>query len=51
VKKHKDHDPSQHSHRSREPFFARFLETQELAQAQGAKPDQTLKFPSDRDEI
>jgi hypothetical protein len=29
------------------PFFARFLETQELSQAQAGA---TLKYPSDRDE-
>lgn len=35
----------------KKPFFARFLEAQELAKAQGAKPDQTMKYPSDGDEI
>lgn len=35
----------------RKPFFVRFLEKQELERAQGAKPDQTMKAPSDNDEI
>jgi hypothetical protein len=35
----------------RKPFFVRFLEGQELERAQGAKPDQTMKYPSDGDEI
>lgn len=35
----------------RKPFFTRFLESQELKQVQGAKPDQTMKYPSDGDEI
>jgi hypothetical protein len=34
----------------RKPFFVRFLEKQELEQAQGAKPYVTLKYPSDDDE-
>jgi hypothetical protein len=33
--------------KTRKPFFARFLESQELAKVNGAG---TLKFPSDRDE-
>lgn len=32
------------------PFFARFLEKQELRGVGGGKPNQTLKFPSDNDE-
>jgi hypothetical protein len=32
----------------REPFFARFLENQELAHAAAGK---TLKYPSDNDEL
>jgi hypothetical protein len=35
----------------RKPFFARFLEAQELEQAAGGRGVfQTLKYPSDRDE-
>lgn len=34
---------------SRRPFFARFLESQELSQARGGKAV-TLKYPSDTDE-
>lgn len=33
-----------------QPFFARFLEDQEVAQASGACPCQTHKYPSDIDE-
>jgi Serine endopeptidase inhibitors len=32
---------------SKKPFFARFLESQELAKVDGSG---TLKYPSDRDE-
>ena len=32
------------------PFFARFLEKQELRRVAGCGPDHTLKFPSDNDE-
>jgi hypothetical protein len=32
------------------PFFARFLENQELRGVGGGGPDHTLKFPSDSDE-
>lgn len=36
---------------TRKPFFVRFLEKQELEQAQGARPPfHTLKYPSDDDE-
>ena len=41
----------QQQHTEKKSFFARFLEGQELAKVQGAKPDQTMKFPSDGDEI
>jgi hypothetical protein len=37
------------------PFFARYLEQQELlsvrTDVKAGKPDQTMKAPSDRDEI
>lgn len=40
---------------SRKPFFARFLEGQEAATVKtgvkSGKPEQTLKYPSDGDEI
>jgi hypothetical protein len=36
---------------TRKPFFARFLENQEMEQANGGRPPyQTLKYPSDNDE-
>lgn len=36
---------------SNRPYFARFLENQELARVGGGKDDvQTLKYPSDNDE-
>lgn len=35
----------------RNPFFVRFLESQDMEKVQGAKPDQTMKYPSDGDEI
>ena len=34
----------------KKPYFVRFLEQQELEKATGAKPDQTMKYPSDNDE-
>lgn len=34
----------------KKPFFARFLENQELAKTQGGIPAVTLKYPSDHDE-
>jgi hypothetical protein len=34
----------------KKPFFARFLENQELEQATGGRPLQTQKYPSDNDE-
>lgn len=33
------------------PFFTRFLEQQQLKEVTGGKPAQTLKYPSDSDEI
>ena len=33
---------------TKKPFFARYLETQDLEKAQGGR---TTKYPSDRDEI
>ena len=33
---------------TKKPFFARYLEKQELEQAQGGA---TLKYPSDKDEV
>ncbi|ATB42833.1 hypothetical protein CYFUS_008312 [Cystobacter fuscus] len=36
--------------KGKRPFFARLLEAQELEQAAGGAPLQTLKFPSDSDE-
>jgi len=33
------------------PFFARFLEKQELRGVAGGQPDHTLKWPSDGDEL
>ena len=35
---------------TRQPFFSRFLESQELSRVQGGKPIETLKYPSDTDE-
>lgn len=35
---------------NKKPFFARFLESQELSRAHGGKPEETLKFPSDQDD-
>ena len=32
------------------PFFARFLDKQDLQAVGGGMPNQTLKFPSDSDE-
>jgi len=40
--------------RAETPFFVRFLETQELAvksDVKAGKPNHTLKYPSDGDEI
>lgn len=34
-----------------EPFFAQFLEDQEVAKAQGGAGGTTLKYPSDKDEV
>ena len=40
------------SDRKETPFFARYLEGQELPQVKtGVKSGQTLKYPSDLDEI
>lgn len=38
---------------TRQPFFARFLEGQELAKVQGSGPgdEVTLKYPSDDDDF
>lgn len=33
-----------------EPFFAQFLEDQDVAKAQGGAGGTTLKYPSDKDE-
>ncbi len=35
---------------NRKPFFARYLETQELANVGGSRPQQTMKYPSDWDD-
>ncbi len=35
---------------NRKPFFARYLEAQELASVAGGKPAHTLKYPSDGDD-
>ena len=35
---------------NRKPFFARYLEAQELATVGGGGPQQTMKYPSDRDD-
>jgi hypothetical protein len=35
---------------TRQPFFSRFLESQELSRVQGGGDYQTLKYPSDTDE-
>jgi hypothetical protein len=38
--------------KNEQPFFAQFLEDQDVAEAQGgAETTMTLKYPSDRDEI
>ena len=34
----------------KKPFFARFLESQELTRVEGGGPFQTHKYPSDVDE-
>jgi len=34
----------------KKPFFARFLESQELSRVEGGGPFQTQKYPSDVDE-
>jgi hypothetical protein len=34
----------------KKPFFARYLETQQLEEVTGGKPPVTLKYPSDGDE-
>jgi len=35
---------------TKQPYFTRFLEKQELAEVQGGCPCVTLKYPSDHDE-
>lgn len=35
----------------KKPFFARYLETQELEQVTGGGKNKTLKYPSDGDEV
>jgi hypothetical protein len=37
-------------HKTKTPFFARFLESQQLKEASGALTFYTLKYPSDSDE-
>jgi hypothetical protein len=37
--------------KAKTPFFARFLEAQELDQASGGRLFQTMKYPSDSDEF
>lgn len=36
---------------SEQPFFAQFLEDQDLTQAQGGVEGGTKKYPSDRDDV
>lgn len=41
---------TKHDDKAKKPFFARFLETQELEEVNGGQRYVTLKYPSDKDE-